>query len=86
MIIGYHQHDKAYAQIKRMGRWTYRIKIMAPLMGNEIGLDDANFESAEVFGRRRAERKALRMIKRHVRDYSWLLEPEYEVYQDKGDK
>lgn len=80
------QHDKAYAQVKRIGRWTYRIRIMTPMSDNEIGLNDAIFESTEVFGRRRAERKALRMIKRHVRDYSWLLEPEYELYQDKGDK
>lgn len=56
--------DKPYAEIKPVGRWTYRVSVMHGLLS--YGPNDGY--GWLVFGRARAERKAAKVLVRYLRD------------------
>jgi hypothetical protein len=80
--LGAFQHDKAYARVSRVGRWTWRVRVRVPVSGD--GLGDATFDTRDVFGRQRAERAALRMVKRYVRNHVQQEDEAFEVHSDTG--
>jgi hypothetical protein len=51
--------DTPRAEVQRIGRWTYRVSIKQGLID---GYD------WHVFGRRRAARKAVKVLRRYLRD------------------
>ena len=79
---GVFRHDRAYARVSRIGRWTWRVRVMVP---TSDGLGDATFDTTHVFGWRRVERMAKRLIERHIRRHVQRDGETFEVRRDFGD-
>lgn len=53
--------DQPYAEVEQVGRWTYRVKVRDGML--TWGPDGHGWH---VFGRRRAHRKAERVLRRYL--------------------
>jgi hypothetical protein len=57
------ERDQPHAEVQRVGRWTYRVSVVHGLTCYGPG-----GSGWHVLGRRRAERKAARVLARYLRD------------------
>lgn len=76
--VGSFQHGRAYARMARIGRWTWRTRILVPVSDDDLG--DAEIDTTDVFGRKRAARIARRRVNQYVRTHAWQAGPESEVW------
>lgn len=59
----------AYARVGRVGRWTWRIELIIPMMWPGSDLREVpHSETWTVLGRKRALRKARRIVNQHIRN------------------
>lgn len=65
-----------YCEVARVGRWTYQITLYRWVGGgSSTGGFMAGFDGPKVIGRRHAERRARRYLRRHLRDLGWAQTP-----------